>query len=98
MDYFTKRGTTSRRSLEGSYTRAGVYNIMTIFHKIGKTNYKAIVSPEEACSLMDFEDWYNEYENDLSIHWYELGCNYEVGNEFEDWIENFYYNNGGSDE
>jgi len=56
-----------------------------------------IVSPEEAAKVMDYDEWFDEYENELNIHWHELGCNYEIGNEFEDWIEEFFYNNGGSD-
>jgi len=56
-----------------------------------------IVSPEEAAKVMDYDEWFDEYENELNIHWHELGCNYEIDNEFEDWIEEFFYNNGGSD-
>ena len=50
---------------------------------------------EEAAKTMDFSDWYEKYENDLDIYWYESGCNYEVRNEFDDWVEQIYANNGG---
>lgn len=52
---------------------------------------------EEDAKKLDYEDWFNKYENELEIYWYELGCNYEVGNELEDFIENIYASNGGFD-
>lgn len=56
-----------------------------------------MMSPEEAVKVLDYEEWLNKYEAELDIYWHELGCNYELGNEFENWVETFYYDNGGLD-
>lgn len=56
------------------------------------------MSPEEAAKIMDYSEFYDKYYEELNIYWYELGCNYEWDNELDDWIEDFYSNNGGFDD